>query len=187
MGASAQTIAGVMNAGDLASGGLSIAGGIAAGKRAVGREGLEAGAQTAPRVIDEVAEATPEQTGRVTRPLSNRLRYLGNTPDKCSKTGNEVRERMRQEGDLRYDPDLGEDVFRAEDGNWYPVDRPNTHTGDHPVEAVDWWNSTGRYYGAKSPEVRHWILDSNNYRFEYGPLNSARGGVTTSTYLDPVP
>lgn len=183
MGASPQTVEQVMNAGDLASGALSIGGGIAAGTRATGREALEA----AGRSVDEVAEATAPQTGRVTRPLSKRLQYLGKNPDKKSKTGREVRERMRQEGNLKYDPDLGEDVFKAEDGNWYPVDRPNVHMGHHPVDAVDWWNSTGRQYGARSPEVRQWMLDSNNYRFEYGPLNSARGGATTSTYLDPIP
>ncbi|MBL8561901.1 MAG: DUF4150 domain-containing protein [Gemmobacter sp.] len=183
MGASPQTVEQVMNAGDLASGALSIGGGIAAGTRATGREALEA----ASRSVDEVAEATAEQTGRVTRPVPKRLQYLGKTPGKSSKTGREVRERMRREGDLKYDPDLGEDVFKAEDGNWYPVDRPNVHMGHHPVDAVDWWNSTGRQYGARSPEVRQWMLDSNNYRFEYGPLNSARGGATTSTYLDPIP
>ena len=30
----------------------------------------------------------------------------------------------------------------------------------HLTDAVSWWNSTGRYYGAKSPEVREWMLDS---------------------------
>lgn len=183
MGASPQTVENVMNAGDLASGGLSLGGGLAAGSRVAGRESLEA----AGRQVDEVAEATAEQTARVTRIQSLRLRYLGGTPDKYSKTGQAVRERMRREGTLRYDPKLGEDVFKGEDGVWRPVNRSNVHMGHNPVDAVDWWNSTGRYTGAKSQTVRNWMLDSNNYRFEYGPLNSSRGGASSSRYLDPVP
>jgi len=34
--------------------------------------------------------------------------------------------------------------------------------------------------------VRDWMLDSNNYRFEYGPANSARGGATSSRYRTPL-
>ena len=183
LGASPQTVENVMNTTDLASGALSIGGGIAAGTRTAGRETLEATARQA----DEVAEASAEQTARVTRIQSLRLRYLGGTPDKYTRTGREVRERMRQEGTLKFDADLGEDVFLGEDGIWRPVNRPNVHMGHHPVDAVDWWNSTGRYTGAKSQTVRDWMLDSNNYRFEYGPLNSSRGGATRSTYLPSVP
>ncbi|MFM2388472.1 MAG: hypothetical protein RLZZ437_27 [Pseudomonadota bacterium] len=76
---------------------------------------------------------------------------------------------------------------RSGRGGWRPVNRPDVHMGHHPVDAVDWWNSTGRYTGARSQTVRDWMLDSNNYRFEYGPLNSSRGGATRSTYLPPVP
>lgn len=182
MGASPETVRSVENATDLASGGLSIGGGIAAGLRTTTREVVEAGA----RQIDEVAEETAEQTARVTRRLSARLRYLGRTPGKSSRTGREVRERMREEGTLRTNRRTGADEFLDEQGNWRPVDSPQTHMGHHPVDAVDWWNSTGRYFGAKSPEVRAWMLDSSNYRFEWGPYNLARGGATTSRYLPPV-
>lgn len=190
LGADPATAESIRDGTDLASGALSIGGGIAAGARSGARETVETGlresAETASREIDEVAEATAEQTGRVTRRVSKRLQYLGSTPDKYRTTGKAVRDRMRSEGTLRYDADLGEDVFLAENGQWYPVNRSNVHMGHHPVDAVDWWNSTGRYFGAKSPEVRAWMRNSENYRFEYGPLNSGRGGATTSRYLDPV-
>lgn len=127
----------------------------------------------------------PSEGDRPARPKSARERYLGSTPGKKSRTGGEVRERMRQEGNLRTD-DFGADEFLAEDGRWYPVDTPSTHMGHHPVDAVDWWNSEGYQHGAKSQTVRDWMLDSNNYRFEHGPLNSARGGATRSRYRDPL-
>lgn len=117
---------------------------------------------------------------------SKRDRFLGDTPGKNSRTGREVRERMRKEKTLRTNPRTKKDEFLAENGKWYPVDSPQTHMGHHPEDAVDWWNREGREYGAKSPEVRAWMLDSKNYRFEYGPLNSARGRATASRYLPPL-
>jgi hypothetical protein len=137
----------------------------------------------------EAAERKASEDGkpgaRSTRKLSLRDQYLGNTPGKNSKTGRDVRERMRKEGTLKTDPRTGKDIFKGEDGKWRPVDSPQTHMGHHPIDAVDYWNNTGRNLGAKSPEVRKWMLDSNNYRFEYGPLNSSRGGSTPSRYLPP--
>ncbi|QYA08731.1 hypothetical protein J5285_14990 [Agrobacterium larrymoorei] len=38
---------------------------------------------------------------------------------------------------------------------------------------------------ARSQEVRDWMLNSDNYRFEWGPSNSSRGGQTPSRYLPP--
>lgn len=183
LGANPDTVESIMNTTDLASGVLSIGGGIAAGTRVAGRETLEA----ATRQVDEVAEASAAQSARVTRLTRLRELYLGRTPGKLSRTGREVRERMRQEGTLRYDPKRGEDIFLGDDGIWRPVNRPNVHMGHSPVDAVDWWNTTGRFTGAKSQTVRDWMLDPNNYRFEYGPLNSAAGGRTTSVYLDSIP
>ncbi|MDO5528045.1 MAG: DUF4150 domain-containing protein [Paracoccus sp. (in: a-proteobacteria)] len=136
------------------------------------------------RQDNDRAQEDGSDGARSTRSISLRLQYLGRTPSKDSKTGREVRERMRAEGTVRTNR-RGQDEFLAENNRWYPVDSPNTHMGHHPVDAVDYWNSTGRFHGAKSPEVRQWMLDSNNYRFEYGPLNSSRGGATASRYLPP--
>ena len=128
------------------------------------------------------------------RPVPKRLEYLGATPRKTSRTGREVREKWRVDpsdpnppvGAVRYNRRRRYDEFKGEDGNWYKVDSPTTHMGHHPKDAVDYWNETGRFHGAKSKEVRDWMLDSDNYRFEHGPLNSARGGQTKSRYKPPV-
>src|SRR6056297_327102 len=130
----------------------------------------------APHVVRQEKVAPPART------LSNRAAYMGNTPGKNSRTGNEMRERMRQEGTLR-ENEFGQDEFFSEEtGRWYLVDSPDTHTGHHPEDAVDWWNREGYEHGSKSQPVRDWMLDPNNYRFEYGPSNSARGGATPSRY-----
>jgi hypothetical protein len=150
----------------------------------------EAAEAAAKKKAEDEAAAAAAVTGkagtRVTRKLSLRLKYLGKTPGKNSKTGKAVRERMRKEGKLRTNPETGMDEFKADNNKWYPVDSDQTHMGHHPVDAVDYWNNEGREYGAKSPEVRNWMNDPNNYRFEYGPENSARGGATTSRYLPPL-
>ncbi|WP_170973492.1 PAAR-like domain-containing protein [Rhizobium sp. FKY42] len=143
----------------------------AAGKKEAEKEAVEAGEQGA-------------RISLKTRLKSLREKYLGKTPGKNSRTGKEVRERMRKEGTLRTNR-RGKDEFLDEKGVWRPVDSPQTHMGHHPMDAVDYWNSTGRYHGAKSAEVRAWMLNSDNYRFEWGPLNSARGGASSSRYLPP--
>ena len=40
--------------------------------------------------------------------------------------------------------------------------------GHNSEDAVSYLNRCGRYHGAKSHTVRKWMLDSNNYRLEYG-------------------
>lgn len=47
--------------------------------------------------------------------------------------------------------------------------------GHNPEDAVSYWNRCGCYHGAKSQTVRKWMLDSNNYRLEYGLGNRSRG------------
>ena len=56
----------------------------------------------------------------------------------------------------------------------------------YPVDAVTWWNQTGRGYGAKSPEVRAWMLDSKNYVIDYYSYNRAAGPRIGETYLPPL-
>jgi hypothetical protein len=55
----------------------------------------------------------------------------------------------------------------------------------HKIDAVSWWNSTGRNYGAKSKEVRTWMLDSDNYYLEHFSINRSQGAKLKETYLDP--
>lgn len=38
----------------------------------------------------------------------------------------------------------------------------------HKRDAVDYWDNEDIHHEAKSPEVRKWMLDSNNYQLEKG-------------------
>ncbi len=58
----------------------------------------------------------------------------------------------------------------------------------HKTDAVTWWNRTGRQYGAKAPEVRRWMLDSNKYYLELNSINRSQGAILgkTQRYLPPL-
>ena len=65
-------------------------------------------------------------------------------------------------------------------GNKYSL--KNAHMGHNPEDAVFYWNRCGCYHGAKSQTVRKWMLDSNNYRLEYGLGNRSRGAKSKERY-----
>ncbi|CAM4413524.1 polymorphic toxin-type HINT domain-containing protein [Zobellia nedashkovskayae] len=115
--------------------------------------------------------------------LSKRLKYLGRTPGKSSRTGREVFERM-----LKGDPPTArlEDEFgKAVKEFWDPDNKlwRDVKYADmgHITDAVTWWNKTGRKYGAKSKEVREWMLDSDNYVLEYFRTNRSKGSILGKT------
>ena len=108
---------------------------------------------------------------------SNRKKYVGKTPSKKSRTGNEVISRMGKEGKIRNN----KKEFLASDGNWYPIEKADMA---HIKDAVVWWNEKGRFYGAKAPEVRAFMLDSNNYYLELYSINRSQG-AHLGTYLPP--
>ena len=114
-----------------------------------------------------------------------REEVLGETPGKTSKTGREVQARMRKDNLLRGEPG-NEEFFDSRTKEWYPVNGPKTHMG-HTKDAVTWWNTKGKYYARKSPEVRAWMKYSENYALEYGPANSAAGGALLDEYVGPHP
>ena len=74
-------------------------------------------------------------------------------------------------------------VFKDVDGNKYSL--RNAHMGQHPEDAVSYWNRCGRYHGAKSQVARKWMLDSNNYRLEYELGNCSRGAKSKERYKNP--
>lgn len=184
----------VGQAAKVASEGLEAAGNAAqqAAKAKAAQEAAELAAKEAAEAAAKKKAAQggskkkPNSSGkngvRSTGKLSRRLKTVGRTPGKKSKTGREVRERMREEGKLRTNRKGKDEFFDERTQKWHPVDTKDTHMGHHPVDAVDYWNSTGKHHGPKSPEVRKWMLDSDNYRFEYGPANNAAGGATRSRY-----
>ncbi|MBK8336494.1 MAG: HNH/ENDO VII family nuclease [Sterolibacteriaceae bacterium] len=119
--------------------------------------------------------------GHVKKPKSLREAYLGRTPGKESRTGKEVQDRMRKEGKLRDGPDGPE--FKASNDRWYPLKDADMA---HRTDAVKWWNETGRQYGAKSPEVRDWMLDSKNYTLDLYSINRSKGAQLPDRYLPPL-
>ena len=73
--------------------------------------------------------------------------------------------------------------------SWQPV--RSAHMGHVGEDVVDYWNRRGKFLGQKSPEVRSWMRDSNNYRFEKGAGkggNCYRGVQNRSRYdlTDPI-
>ena len=110
---------------------------------------------------------------------SNRDKYMGKTPSKKSKVGQEVIDRMRYEGRIREGANGLE--FKAGDGNWYSLDRADMA---HIKDAISWWNEEGRNYGAKSSEVRAFMKDPNNYELELDSINRSQG-PHNQTYLPP--
>lgn len=55
----------------------------------------------------------------------------------------------------------------------------------HIHDAVIWWNRLGRLYGPKSPQVRNWMLNPNNYYLEHYSYNRSAGARIRETYLPP--
>jgi len=77
-------------------------------------------------------------------------------------------------------------MFKGSDGNWYELKYADM---SHKTDAVTWWNSTGRSFGAKSPEVRSWMLDPENYVLDYFSINRSAGatlGNSGVVYLPPL-
>ncbi len=107
---------------------------------------------------------------------------VGATPGKSSRTGKAVIARMRAEGKIRDDAVLGT-LYQDSRGTWRPV---STADMSHKVDAVSWWNQIGRTFGAKSPEVRRWMLDPNNYALDYFRINRSAGASLVETYLPPL-
>jgi len=118
--------------------------------------------------------------GGTSKKISKRNEYLGRTPGKNSKTGKEVIKKMEQEGNIK--TVHGQKQFKASDGKWYPIEEADM---SHITDAVAWWNETGRNYGAKSKEVRKWMLDSDNYYLDHYSINRSQGAKLSENYLPP--
>ncbi|MGB2536743.1 GH-E family nuclease [Hafnia paralvei] len=71
-------------------------------------------------------------------------------------------------------------VIQASDDNWYPLSEADIA---HKTDAVIWWNQTGRALGAKSEEVRKWMLDSNNYYLDHFSINRSAGAKLRLVYF----
>ncbi|CAM2070369.1 DUF4150 domain-containing protein [Sulfidibacter corallicola] len=154
-------------------------------EEAAERAAQEAGEQTAQEAGEAAAENGVRVTKKKKKKKSKREQYMGRTPGKKSRTGREVQERMAAEGKLRELPDGTKEVL-GPDGKWYPIDE--TDMG-HLRDAVEYWNTEGYQYGAKSQEVRDFMLDPDNYELEPSSINRSRGATLgqTQRYRDPAP
>ena len=141
----------------------------------------EQSSSNAPRRSSSKQASGAQDAGTKAKSKSLREQYLGRTPGKNSRTGLEVQERMRDAGTLRDGPDGVE--FKASDKEWYPLKDADMA---HNTDAVKWWNETGRQYGAKAPEVRDWMLDSDNYTLDHYSINRSLGAKLTDRYLPPL-
>ncbi|MFC3653411.1 DUF6861 domain-containing protein [Dyella humi] len=128
-------------------------------------------------------ESATQSTSSSAKPKSLRDQYLGRTPGKNSRTGREVMDRMRDDGMLRENVDTGRTEFFASDEKWYDIKYADM---SHQTDAVTWWNQTGREFGAKAPEVRDWMLDSDNYVLDHMSINRSLGAKLGETYLPPL-
>ncbi|WP_197994463.1 polymorphic toxin-type HINT domain-containing protein [Gimesia maris] len=112
---------------------------------------------------------------------SKRLQYLGSTPGKNSATGRAVIDRMRADGRVMDTP--AGTFVRDGDGTFYPL--AEMDMGHNPTDAVRFWNTTGIQHCPKSPAVRQWMLDPNNYELQHFSRNRSLGAQLGETYIDP--
>lgn len=106
---------------------------------------------------------------------------LGRTPGKGSATGTAVKKRMKSEGTFR--TRRGKEQFKSKkDGKWYDVENADMA---HKTDAVTWWKQNLGKYQARSPEVRKWMRDSDNYYLEHFKHNRSDGAKLGEKYLLP--
>jgi hypothetical protein len=121
--------------------------------------------------------------GKTPRPKRKNLRrkYLGGTPGKRSRVGRDVQARMRAEGKLRGQEPNIQVRYR---GKWYALDDCDM---GHRRDAVAYWNKSGYKHGSRSPQVRRWMRDPDNYELEPLSINRSRGAKVTRRYRKPLP
>ncbi len=193
LGASEGTVEATKEAVGAGQGLIGGGGGAASEASTIGRElseaqRLEKLAKDAKEAKDAKAaeEAAADGAGgvRIARKKSLREQYLGRTPEKSSRTGRQVMDRMTKEGKIRVDPETGATQFQSSNENWYDLSQADMA---HTTDAVTWWNNTGYQYGAQSPEARSFLLNSDNYELELNSINRSQGSILgqTQSYRPP--
>lgn len=115
-------------------------------------------------------------------PQSNRDYYMGSNPSRNSDFGVRLKARWKTSSnpvDGSYNnPSVSVEQIWWK-GSWIPIQA--TDLGHHPESAVDWWNRKGYEYGPRAPEVRDWMTDPINYRFEESGYNQLRGSLDSAS------
>jgi YD repeat-containing protein len=117
-----------------------------------------------------------------------RLKYMGGTPSKYSRVGKAVVARMRANGDI-----VGEGAYlkgnpnnlmlKNADGTFTRIDE--TVDMAHIEDAVTWWNEKGRMFGARSPEVKAFMNNPDNYVLQPRSINRSEGARLRQEYKRP--
>lgn len=108
--------------------------------------------------------------------------FMGSNPDRNGSVGAAIKARygsMYRAGppeQVKFPP-------RA-NGRWVNVDECDL--SHEPEDAVTFWNREGYKHGPRSPEVRAFMTNPNNYIFEPANLNRSRGSRGGETYRDPL-
>ncbi len=111
--------------------------------------------------------------------------YLGTNPKIKSDTGQKIKERMKKTGKYDTAGHPGHFQDRYNNTEWHPLSEANL---GHVINAVNWWNSNGRFTGAKSSEVAKFMNDPDNYELEDKVQNQQRGSLEAAEnvrYLNP--
>lgn len=158
-----------------------------------------------PVVAIEVAQAHSlfaSQDGLlVHNSMCARLTALGATPGKwarsrpgrprrLSRNGRMAWARAASRGHAAMDEDGNRWVYvqTTRQGNWQWKELDEQIHMGHIEDAVTWWNTEGFQHGVPngrpSPQARRFML-SDNYEFEWGPLNSGNGPRLGERYRPP--
>ncbi|MCB0458288.1 MAG: hypothetical protein KDC91_11140, partial [Flavobacteriaceae bacterium] len=99
--------------------------------------------------------------------------FMGSNPSRNSSVGTAIKNRMKGEGTYKIEgnPPVELIEYPKGSGNWHPLD--TCDLSHEPVDAVTWWNTIGYKFGPRSPKVKEFMTNPNNYIFE--PLSSNRG------------
>jgi hypothetical protein len=133
-----------------------------------------------------VGQATSKAEESAPKADALREQYLGRTPGKSSRTGRQVVQRMKDEGNLRFTANGAAEVryvdpvTKAE--SWHLIE--TTDMG-HIEAAVTYWNRTGRYFGPKHPEVRKHMRDPAYYELQPSSVNRSNGAKMRERYMPP--
>jgi hypothetical protein len=69
-------------------------------------------------------------------------------------------------------------------GKWVNLDECDL--SHEPEDAVSFWNREGYKHGPRSPVVRAFMTNPNNYIFEPASINRSRASRDSETYRDPL-
>jgi hypothetical protein len=146
---------------------------------AVLEDALKASLARTSRLLYGFTPKALAKTGSVAR----RLMYAGKTPGKATDVGLEVQAEMMRQGRLKDFPDGQRMAFDPARG-WRPISEFDMgHKAG--VDVVHYWNTFGRYTGARSTEMRDFMNNPASYELMHRSVNRSGGAKLRAQYLEP--